>query len=390
MSKVNDYRGAMDAQRPSPGWRARTLAAMEAAGTAPVRPARPRRLLRAAAATACAVLFAGGLWWGLSLPTHTPAVEPSGTPGVARTPAPAHTPPADVWSLPDAGSWITIVEDPAQQMESCPTAGRLDELTELPIYRNPRPTEEEQRTRLEELAGALGRTVTSTQWREGTAEPSQGWAPALWADGSGGETLRLHGQSRLELLDAASSPVTLYGLYPGTDAELWDVESAVEYSYDGSPSVTRTFYYRDPDAPLAQQLYDYSFRRFSIRDGNAVQLTLPPGDPCGVYPICTAEEAVARFRSGDYWSTMETDCPERAELLQVTLEYATQDYQTYFQPVYRILFTQDYWDTYVEGLMHEGVDASRFAGVAAAYVPAMEGLNFQMYANDSEVHRTPS
>ena len=30
MSKVNDYRGAMDAQRPSPGWRARTLAAMEA------------------------------------------------------------------------------------------------------------------------------------------------------------------------------------------------------------------------------------------------------------------------------------------------------------------------------------------------------------------------
>ena len=40
--------------------------------------------------------------------------------------------------------------------------------------------------------------------------------------------------------------------------------------------------------------------------------------------------------------------------------------------------------------MHEGVDASRFAGVAAAYVPAMEGLNFQIYANDSEVHRTPS
>ena len=87
---------------------------------------------------------------------------------------------------------------------------------------------------------------------------------------------------------------------------------------------------------------------------------------------------MARFRSGDYWSTMETDCPERAEILQVTLEYTTQDYQTYFQPVYRILFTQDY------------CDASRFAGVAAAYVPAMEGLNFQIYANDSEVHRTPS
>ena len=32
----------------------------------------------------------------------------------------------------------------------------------------------------------------------------------------------------------------------------------------------------------------------------------------------------------------------------------------------------------------------RFTGVAAAYVPAVDGLDFRMYANDTEVHRTPS
>ena len=31
-----------------------------------------------------------------------------------------------------------------------------------------------------------------------------------------------------------------------------------------------------------------------------------------------------------------------------------------------------------------------FTGVAAAYVPAVDGLDFRMYANDTEVHRTPS
>ena len=87
---------------------------------------------------------------------------------------------------------------------------------------------------------------------------------------------------------------------------------------------------------------------------------------------------------------MNTAYPERAEILQVTLEYAAEDYQAFFQPVYRILFTQDYWDAYLAERMGDGADVSRFTGVAAAYVPAVDGLDFRMYANDTEVHRTPS
>ena len=57
-----------------------------------------------------------------------------------------------MWSLSDAGGWITIVEDPAQQMGSNPTEGRLDELTELPVYYNQKPTEGQQTIRMEALA----------------------------------------------------------------------------------------------------------------------------------------------------------------------------------------------------------------------------------------------
>ena len=383
MSRVNDYRRAMAGLRPSPGWHERTLAAMEeAAGTRRAR--HPRRRAAALAAVLLAAC-AGVLWWGLP---RDGAALPANSPGVARTPAPDPAPPADVWSLSDAGGWITIVEDPAQQMGGNPTEGRLDELAELPVYYNQKPTEAQQTARVEALAGKLGLTITSSRWYEGTAEPSQGWAPVLRAEGAGGESLRLEGLYQLTLSAAEVSAEALEGLYP--DAAQLSMEETVEYSYDGSPSVTCTWYCADPDASLAQQLYNYSFLRFSITDSDYVQMTLPPAGEGTVYPIRTAEEAAALFRAGDYWSTMETAYPERAEILQITLEYAAQPYQTCFQPVYRILFTQDYWDAYLAEWMHDDVDASRFTGVAAAYVPAVEGLDFRMYANDTELHRTPS
>ena len=59
---------------------------------------------------------------------------------------------------------------------------------------------------------------------------------------------------------------------------------------------------------------------------------------------------------------METAYPERAEILQVTLEYAAEDYQAFFQPVYRILFTQDYWDAYLAEWMGDEADAPASPG----------------------------
>lgn len=297
----------------------------------------------------------------------------------------------DVWSLSDAGGWITIVEDPAQQMGGNPTQGRLDELTELPVYYNQKPTEGQQTIRMEALAGELGLTITSSRWYEGTAEPSQGWSPSLWADCADGSTLRLNGLYSLDLLGDAPPPEALYGLYDtAADTALWSTETAEAYSFDGTQSISRIWFYDDPGASLEQQLYNYSFLRFSTTESGGARLMLPPAYIWDTYPIRTAAEAVAQFRSGDYWSTMETAYPERAEILQVTLEYAAEDYQAFFQPVYRILFTQDYWDAYLAEWMGDGADASRFTGVAAAYVPAVDGLDFRMYANDTEVHRTPS
>lgn len=318
------------------------------------------------------------------LPAPAPlAADPDGT---ADPPL-----PDNVWSLSDAGGWITIVEDPAQQMGSNPTEGRLDELTELPVYYNAKPTETQQMARLEALAGELGLTITSSQWYEGTVEPSQGWAPSLWADCADGSSLRLNGLNGLDFLSYTPPLEALYGLYStAADPTLWSTERIESCAYSGSLQGTDVWYYDDPGASLAQQLYNYSFLRFSITDSGSVQMTLPPAGEGTVCPIRTAEEAVALFRSGDYWSGMETAYPERAEILQVTLEYAAEDYQEYIQPVYRILFTQDYWDVYLAEWMDDEVDASRFTGVAVAYVPAVDGLNFQMYANDWEVHRTPS
>ena len=66
MSRVNDYRRAMNGLRPSPAWRRRTLAAMEeaAAGTRRARPVR-HPLRWAAAAAVFVAVFLGAVWWNL-------------------------------------------------------------------------------------------------------------------------------------------------------------------------------------------------------------------------------------------------------------------------------------------------------------------------------------
>ena len=299
----------------------------------------------------------------------------------------------DVWSLSDAGGWITIVEDPAQQMGGNPTQGRLDELTELPVYYNQKPTEGQQTIRMEALAGELGLTVTSSRWYEGTAEPSQGWSPSLWADCADGSTLRLYGLYTLELLGDTPPPEALYGLYDtAADPALWSTETAEAYSFDGTQSISRIWFYDDPGASLEQQLYNYSFLRFSTTESGGARLMLPPAYIWDTYPICTAAEAVAQFRSGDYWSTMETAYPERAEILDVRLEYAARPYLDYVQPVYAILYTQDYWKEYQAAWFPDDPDFLENCTPAdTAYVPAVEGLNFQLYPGEGEsLHRTPS
>ena len=62
--------------------------------------------------------------------------------------------------------------------------------------------------------------------------------------------------------------------------------------------------------------------------------------------------------------------------------------------MYRILYTQDYWDQVIADWMFDGVDPSPFMGVGIAYVPAIDPeyqdeVPYRRYFNDGLAHHTP-
>lgn len=389
-----DYRSTLGGVTPSPAWRARTLAAMEAAKEKkhPVR----RPLAVAATAAVLAVAVTGGVW--LSSRTE---VDPDG-PGTARTPEPVVTPTPTPGTSQAWNENFAIVTDPSQLMGKNPTAGRLDELTELPVYENPNiaasdEVEELMHDIAEATAQSVGLTPGSYTFEAGTDMP---WLTLNCTDNT---QIVLHG-------------VNYRSIYPASDPEaLWaklcetirasskgftaEEEILEVYNFDGTPHTVRSIFASLPDVGLGMQLYFYSFfNRYTLEGGNihqAVSSTgmLEPSDK-PVYPLRSEEDAVASFRSGDYWGAHYTSHPEQAEILQVTIEYDTTEGQPYFQPVYRILYTQDYWDEVIADWMFEGVDPSPFTGVGIAYVPAIDPeyqdeVPYRRYFNDGLAHHTP-
>lgn len=389
-----DYRSTLGGVTPSPAWRARTLAAMEAAKEKkhPVR----RPLAVAATAAVLAVAVTGGVW--LSSRTE---VDPDG-PGTARTPEPVVTPTPTPGTSQAWNENFAIVTDPSQLMGKNPTAGRLDELTELPVYENPNiaasdEVEELMHDIAEATAQSVGLTPGSYTFEAGTDMP---WLTLNCTDNT---QIVLHG-------------VNYRSIYPASDPEaLWaklcetirasskgftaEEEILEVYNFDGTPHTVRSIFASLPDVGLGMQLYFYSFfNRYTLEGGNihqAVSSTgmLEPSDK-PVYPLRSEEDAVASFRSGDYWGAHYTSHPEQAEILQVTIEYDTTEGQPYFQPVYRILYTQDYWDEVIADWMFEGVDPSPFTGVGIAYVPAIDPeyqdeAPYRRYFNDGLAHHTP-
>ena len=78
----------------------------------------------------------------------------------------------------------------------------------------------------------------------------------------------------------------------------------------------------------------------------------------------------------------------------VELEYDLTMGQPYFQPVYRILYTQDYWDEVIADWVFDGVDPSPFTGVGVAYVPAIDPeyqdeVPYRRYCNDGLAYMGP-
>ena len=393
MNSEQRYRNALGGMTPSPAWRKNTLEAMKAAqGKRAYRRHRP--LTYAAAAAALALVVTGGIWWSGRMES-----DPN-DPGIARTPEPVVTPTptsAIPQDDPRQNDTFSIVTDASQLFGNNPTAGRLEELTQLPVYENPIPTEEEQRALLDQWAEVLGLTVAKTDWYPSQGEDTMGREPTLEAECTDGSWLSLHG---LNFLSVYNSPdqtrleeaALAYLGKSGLEAAQENMES---YFYTAEQSSIQVTWWRDPGASLEEQLYAYSFQRIENTYGSRLVIFLPPAADGVSYPLRPAEDAMASFRAGDYWGSDYTAYPGEAEILQVTLEYDIGSGQPYSQPVYRILFTQDYWTELIPGLLHSGgLDASVFTGVGIAYVPAVEPeyqdeVPYRRYYNDGLAHFTP-
>ena len=394
MSMDRRYQSALRGKEPSAAWRRRTLEAMEGAKG---KKARPRRALRTAAvAAAAALVFTGGVW----LSYQQVQSDPNG-PGVARTPEPAVSP------TPDPATWMesfSVVMEPWQMMVEDPLED-LDVPEQLPVYENSVPSWFQQRDLLERLGEALGFSFTITGWTESSGDTDQGRAPRMDAECSDGTSLLLYGCSRLVIFnppdpDAMEERLRDYlafhvQLDSSRQPARWEYRSSTleAFSYNGVGLVLDTTSILDRSRDAAGRLYDDAFLCFHRQDTDIFTLILPPaaGDTAS-YPIRSQEDAVASFRSGDYWGANFTAHPDQAEILQVTLQYDTSDDQRWFQPVYRILFTQEDWD--MADWMSDGVDPEPYMGVGVAYVPAVDPeyqdqVPYQRFFNDGLAHHTP-
>lgn len=395
-----DYRSTLGGVTPSPAWRERTLAAMEQA-QGQKRPSR-KPLAIAATAAVLAVAVTGGVW--LSGRTEP---DPDG-PGTARTPEPVVTPTPTI-----NPEWIyfesfSIVTDPSQLMGNNPTAGRLEELTELPVYENPIPTEDQQRVLLNHLAEELGYTIAETDWSPSDGEETMGREPILEAECTDGTQLRLKGVYSLQIYDspdlaAVTETVRSYLIYNDMTPEEMlsssnippqtSQETLEDYAYTGESMPTQATFLLDPDATPEEQIYSYSFQRMEVRN-NSLTLYLQPGKSVGTFPLRSPDEALACFRSWDYWGSSFTYHPEDAQIILISLEYDISVGQPYFQPVYRILYTQDYWDEVAAHQMFDRVDTSPFTGAGIAYVPAIDPkyqdeVPYRRYFNDGLAYMGP-
>lgn len=398
MNSDEHYRNTLRGLTPSHAWRNATLEAMKAAQGNKAR-LRRRPLAYTAAAAVLALAVSGGIWWSGRMETD------SDDPGVARTPEPVVTPsPTSAIPQDDArqNDAFSIVTDLSQLMGNNPTAGQLDYMpSRLPAFSNLIPTEEEQQAVLSDWARALDLTLEETRWSPGGEEDTMSREPVLegrCTDGtqmrlSGANFITLHNAPDLEKLERAAIDhlVTNY-TSPLFTAETRE-ETITTYDFTGEPRTTHTTFIFFTEETAPEQLFRYSFDRIEATD-DSLTIQLPYSNIHNGFFLRTAEDAVASFRARDYWGSDYTAYPEQAELLQVTLEYDVSQGQPYLQPVYRILFTQNYWDTIIASRMDDGVDTSAFTGVGTAYVPAVDPqyqdeIPYRRYFNDGLAHFTP-
>lgn len=335
MSNAAVYQEELSSLAPSTSWRERTLTAMYAAETqAPARSFRPRF---AVAAAAVALVCVGGFFaWRQFSP-----VAPQGTlqvgPGyvsASNLPKLTIAPNGAGMAMGPYGDdmGLLVVKDYEEQTSKNPTLDNTVGITELPVYKNDPPMERE---RLNPELNCPGATL--------------------------GEKLAAF-YKKMAPQGGLRNPT---------------LETTVDYDCYGRASTWFAWFEDDPTKSLTDRLLDYCFNRlgdeFHVDEfGDTFsycQLPAWPANEGVLYPIRTAEQAEADFRAGDFLGADVETNPADAKILHVELTYFTQTYQAYIQPVYKITYTQDYWDE--SRVMRETEDPDAYTSVSFAYVPAV-------------------
>ena len=397
------YRQSLSSLTPGEDWRERTLAAMESASPHPAR----RRMLPILAACVALVIAAGLGWRWFSGPT--PRTFPGGT--VSQDPGytSAQTLEKISWSAPvgmgmggsDDTQGSFMVHDLEEMTGVNPTLDNTDSIKELPVYKNPIPSQEEQLRFAQNVAAALGTEITDYEsYGPETGSPYRFFS-AHMADGgrmSMENLISCHVWLPEDLPLPAwadtlekAAPLLREQLAPLAGFDSPVLEVTTHYNIYGEQSQNFFWFHHDPEDSLTDQLLDYCFNRIGDTfwhesDGGMSAFHLPcwPTEEGVLYPIRTAEEAVADFRAGDYLGMDAPTDGANAQILHVELVYMNQSYQPYIQPAYCITYTQDYWDE--TDVMSDAPDPESFSSVSVAYVPAvvdeyLEELDVQYMPN---------
>lgn len=413
MNNAAIYRETMSSRVPSAPWRESTLAAMHAAEENP-RPARSPLPRLAACAAVVALLCGAGVFAWQHFYSYTPLTFPGGTLAVKAgysAAATAALPKITLSTASDMGMGsfddsmgMQVVRDPAEQRTQNPTLDNSDGITHLPVYPNRTATEEEQLARAREVAAALGTEITAYERSTNSGYP---FFTADCADGTDIWLLNLNEcyvqrHQPLALPKAATTLeqaaphlwAQLSPLFPFTSPTL---DATTSYDFYGRQNQWFFWFEGNSEKSLTDRLLDYAFSRVgetgwsqNYPGMSAFRLPCWPVSEGTLYPIRTAAQAEADFRAGEYLGAdLPTDLAT-AKILSTELVYFNQPYQAYIQPMYRITYTQDYWDTKptmehyqqsyknadgvdpdVEIGVDPNLDLSQFTSVSFAYVPAV-------------------
>lgn len=410
MNNAMLYREAMTSLTPTADWRGRTLAAMTAAEVEPVRRHLPLRPLIAVAASLA--LLVGGFGAYRQFYFYAPITFPGGIastgPGYS---AAATLPKITLSTASDMGMGgygddmgTMVVRDPAEQRTQNPTLDNADGITHLPVYKNPTATEEEQLARAREVAAALGTEITAYERSTNSGYP---FFTAYCADGTDIWLMNLNEcyVQRPPSLALPKAAITLDKAAPHLWSQLSPLyplasptlQATTSYDFYGRPSQQFFWFEGDMEKSLTDQLLDYSFARVGATswspnypEMSTFRLPCWPVSEGTLYPLRTAAQAEADFRAGNYLGAdLPTDLAS-ATILYTELVYFNQPYQAYIQPMYRITYTQDYWDTtpvmerfqqdYKDGVwvdpsveigVDPNLDPTQFTSVSYAYIPAV-------------------